>query len=67
MSDLVRYNSFDELKASSAFTDTDVDRVKERHERFAEAMQLLRNEYIQSRNSSDDDTSVNKNTVHELR
>lgn len=66
MSDLVRYNSFDELKASSECTDTDVDQVRERHERFVEAMRFMRNEYIQSRTSSDDNTSVDISTVHEL-
>ncbi len=67
MNDLVRYNSFEELKASSDGIDTDVDNVKERHKRFAEAMRLWRDEYLRSKAPSDQNPSVTISTVYGLQ
>ncbi len=67
MKDLVRYRSFDELKNDSECTDTDVDQVRERHKQFAEAIHLLRSEYVHSRESPDDDAPVNISTANGLR
>jgi hypothetical protein len=67
MKDLVRYKSFDELKASSEPIDTDVERVRERHKQFAEAIHFLRSEYIHSSESPDDDAPVNTSTANGLR
>ena len=60
MSDLVRYNSFDELKASSDCTDTDIDRVKERHDKYQNFMCFLSRKRVKHSPEPEKNSSRNR-------
>ncbi|MGM9512427.1 hypothetical protein ACS5NO_32140 [Larkinella sp. GY13] len=66
MAEQTRYSSFDELKDSSTAVEQDPTVAAERYVQFAEAMTVLRNEYIQSKTSSENNKFVGRAAVHGL-
>ncbi|MGA0559734.1 hypothetical protein ACO2Q8_23940 [Larkinella sp. VNQ87] len=66
MAKQTRYNSFDELKDSSLAVEQHPTVAADRYAQFAEAMTVLRKEYIQSKASPDNTTSVSRAAAHGL-
>ncbi|WP_020606684.1 hypothetical protein [Spirosoma spitsbergense] len=64
MEDLVRYKSFDELKASSEPIDTDVERVRERHNKYRNFMRFLRQKRAEDSPAPDKNSSQNTDAVN---
>jgi hypothetical protein len=58
MKDLNRYSSIQEMKNNSKSTESTIIESMDRHERFADALRMLRVEYLQSIASSDTHKAV---------